>query len=342
MAFKLLNNTWETTITTGTGNYTLAGAVSQFKSFGLQLATGDTTVLCVFNGTDEETGLYTYNSGSNSFARTTIYSSSNGGSAVAWPTGVKQIMCAATGANFQALLTPGSTGIPNRTGDTAWSFLSMTGTGSVVTTDSGTAAGPAFISSVTGTNSYAAASFSPTWNTSGNPIGLLLDATLTAVGNQDTTRVLSARINGSEVVGINAYGMFYMNNIGLFSPWASGLSVMPGGVNGADPNFFVGPPGVSGTFGAILRRGHVFAIGDPDTASRNNRVGIGWSADGILEINTGTLNTLGWTMSLGHYITATTAPATPAANTFVLYVDSADTKLKAKGPSGTVTILANP
>lgn len=39
---------------------------------------------------------------------------------------------------------------------------------------------------------------------------------------------------------------------------------------------------------------------------------------------------------------AVTAPATPPANTFYLYVDSADNKLKAKGPSGTVTILALP
>jgi hypothetical protein len=35
------------------------------------------------------------------------------------------------------------------------------------------------------------------------------------------------------------------------------------------------------------------------------------------------------------------APATPVTG-FVLYVDSADHKLKAKGSSGTVTILANP
>lgn len=37
-----------------------------------------------------------------------------------------------------------------------------------------------------------------------------------------------------------------------------------------------------------------------------------------------------------------TAPATPATGTFYIYMDSSDNKLKAKGPSGTVTVLANP
>ena len=37
-----------------------------------------------------------------------------------------------------------------------------------------------------------------------------------------------------------------------------------------------------------------------------------------------------------------TAPGTPAAGKFYVYMDSSDSKLKAKGPSGTVTILALP
>lgn len=48
------------------------------------------------------------------------------------------------------------------------------------------------------------------------------------------------------------------------------------------------------------------------------------------------------TFNLPVIFAAETAPATPAAGTFVIYMDSADNKLKAKGPSGTITILASP
>jgi hypothetical protein len=41
------------------------------------------------------------------------------------------------------------------------------------------------------------------------------------------------------------------------------------------------------------------------------------------------------------YILPSTAPATPRTG-FVVYVDSSDNKLKAKGANGTVTILALP
>lgn len=41
-------------------------------------------------------------------------------------------------------------------------------------------------------------------------------------------------------------------------------------------------------------------------------------------------------------LSAESAPGTPGAGKFTIYVDSADNKLKAKGPSGTVTIIALP
>ena len=41
-------------------------------------------------------------------------------------------------------------------------------------------------------------------------------------------------------------------------------------------------------------------------------------------------------------VTATQAPVSTPTSAFVLFVDPADNKLKAKGPSGTTTTLANP
>jgi hypothetical protein len=50
----------------------------------------------------------------------------------------------------------------------------------------------------------------------------------------------------------------------------------------------------------------------------------------------------GKAMRIGYYLTATDEPATPPSGQFAIYMDVADGKLKAKGPSGTVTTLANP
>ncbi|HXI85271.1 MAG TPA: hypothetical protein VNL17_14415 [Verrucomicrobiae bacterium] len=41
-------------------------------------------------------------------------------------------------------------------------------------------------------------------------------------------------------------------------------------------------------------------------------------------------------------LSAIAIPGTPAAATFYIFIDSADNKLKCKGPSGTVTTLGNP
>jgi hypothetical protein len=45
-------------------------------------------------------------------------------------------------------------------------------------------------------------------------------------------------------------------------------------------------------------------------------------------------------LTKAYYLTEATAPASPAAGSFVLYMDISDHKLKAKAESGTVTILA--
>lgn len=59
----------------------------------------------------------------------------------------------------------------------------------------------------------------------------------------------------------------------------------------------------------------------------------------IMTVKTGSVNTTFWGAV---QLTAITEPSTPSSGTFFLYVDSADNKAKLKGPSGTVTILANP
>jgi len=93
MALVLKDRVKETTTTTGTGTYTLAGAVTGFEAFS-SVGDGNTTYYACTDGTDFEVGVGTYTSAGTTLARTTILQSSNSDSAVSWSSGTKTIFCA--------------------------------------------------------------------------------------------------------------------------------------------------------------------------------------------------------------------------------------------------------
>tara|TARA_R100000329_G_scaffold75265_1_gene65012 strand:+ start:6929 stop:7879 length:951 start_codon:yes stop_codon:yes gene_type:complete len=93
MALVLKDRVKETTTTTGTGTYTLAGAVTGFEAFS-SVGDGNTTYYACTDGTDFEVGIGTYTSAGTTLARTTILQSSNSDSAVSWSSGTKTIFCA--------------------------------------------------------------------------------------------------------------------------------------------------------------------------------------------------------------------------------------------------------
>ena len=103
MAFVLSDRIKETTTTTGTGTYTLGGAVSGFETFTANLSNGDTTYYCCTDGTDFEVGLGTFASSGTTLARTTIISSSNSNNAVNWSSGSRDIFCTLPGSKVLAL-----------------------------------------------------------------------------------------------------------------------------------------------------------------------------------------------------------------------------------------------
>ena len=92
MALVLKDRLKETTTTTGTGTYTLAGAVTGFEAFS-QVGNGNTTYYCCTDGTDFEIGIGTYASSGTTLARTTILQSSNSDNAVNWSAGTRTIFC---------------------------------------------------------------------------------------------------------------------------------------------------------------------------------------------------------------------------------------------------------
>jgi len=90
MALVVADRLQETTTTTGTGTYTLAGAKSGFASFA-SIGDGNTTYYACSDGTDFEVGIGTYTASGTTLARTTILSSSNSNNAVNWGAGDKDI-----------------------------------------------------------------------------------------------------------------------------------------------------------------------------------------------------------------------------------------------------------
>jgi len=90
MALVVADRVQETTTTTGTGTYTLAGAKDGFQSFAA-VGDGNTTYYACTDGADYEVGIGTYTASGTTLARTTIIESSNSDAAVSWSAGDKDI-----------------------------------------------------------------------------------------------------------------------------------------------------------------------------------------------------------------------------------------------------------
>jgi len=78
MALVLADRVLETTTTTGTGTITLAGASGGYQSFAV-IGNGNTTYYTITSGTAWEVGIGTYSTTGPTLARTTVLSSSAGG-----------------------------------------------------------------------------------------------------------------------------------------------------------------------------------------------------------------------------------------------------------------------
>jgi len=92
MALVLADRVKENSTTTGTGTYTLAGAVTGFESFA-SIGDGNTTYYACTLGADFEVGIGTYTASGTTLARTTILQSSNSDNAVDWGAGTKILFC---------------------------------------------------------------------------------------------------------------------------------------------------------------------------------------------------------------------------------------------------------
>ena len=106
MAFKLNDRVKESSATTGTGTFTLGGAVSGFETFSAGIGGDNTTYYCIFEtGTNNfEVGLGTLNGSASTLARTYVISSSNSDAKVSFA-GATEVFCTVPGAKI-GLPTP--------------------------------------------------------------------------------------------------------------------------------------------------------------------------------------------------------------------------------------------
>ena len=101
MAFKLNDRVKESSSTTGTGTFTLGGAVTGFETFAAGIGGSNTTYYCIFEtGTANfEVGFGTLNSGASTLARTYVISSSNSDAKVNFA-GATEVFCTVPGSKI--------------------------------------------------------------------------------------------------------------------------------------------------------------------------------------------------------------------------------------------------
>jgi hypothetical protein len=96
MTFKTGPRIRETSTTTGTGTYTLAGPATGYQSFSV-LGANNTCPYFATDGTSWEEGIGTVLTGPNRLERTVILASSNAGAAVNWAAGTRTLRCGPSG-----------------------------------------------------------------------------------------------------------------------------------------------------------------------------------------------------------------------------------------------------
>ena len=109
MAFVINDRVKENSTTTGTGTFTLDGAVTGFETFSSAIVNGNTTQYTIHtqNAAEFEVGIGT--GGAGTLARDTVISSSNSDAAVDFTAGTKDVFCTMPASKVAYVDDTGST-----------------------------------------------------------------------------------------------------------------------------------------------------------------------------------------------------------------------------------------
>ena len=110
MAPLIADRVKETSLTTGTGTLSLAGAVSNFQTFVTGIGTGNACYYAIVHQTvaEWEVGIGTVTSGSpDTLSRTTVLASSNAGALVSLSAGTKDVFVTIAAAQVLNLVNSG-------------------------------------------------------------------------------------------------------------------------------------------------------------------------------------------------------------------------------------------
>jgi hypothetical protein len=172
----------ESTTTTGTGTLTLLGAATGFTTFVAGVGSGVTVYYTIAGPSEWEVGVGT--TGAGTLTRTTVLSSSNGGSLVNFSAGTKDVFC--TYPAGKAVMTDDAATLTNKTIDGASNTLSSIANASL-TNSTVTVNGTSVALGASGTVTAAAGTLTGATLASG-----VTASSLTSVGTLATLTVTAA------------------------------------------------------------------------------------------------------------------------------------------------------
>ena len=327
MAFVIADRVRESSTTTGTGSIALGGAVTGYQTFGSVLTTGDTTYYTIADqgGANWEVGIGTFTSPS-TLARTTILSSSNGGSIVTFTAGTKDVFISLPASKTNTNDQPNVIAV-NSTSDAL--RITQTGTGNaLVVEDAANPDATPFV--VTATGDVGVGEFAPafkldilgTLHSSGQATldsGILLaTSTMNFVYFNDAVTFyrngIAARVRiesdgqvqiGAGTVSSPALSTLADSNTGIFFPAADTVAIVEGGTEAlrvdSSANLLVGTTTAVSKLTVSGDVAGTFFV-NPTTVSANYTVPTNYNAmtAGPITVNSGVVVTVGsgsvWTI----------------------------------------------